>query len=138
MFQTSGGTPYMITWGIPTYLCDVSSVKIRNKHNFAICQPMINNLSVFIYVFNVYLSLKGISESQGGYMGEEIVFIIYRLLYKIQLFLKNRLQWVQNSVACLLTLTGRWDNIAPIFCSSSTGFLYISDHLTRLCFTHSN
>jgi len=67
MFQTSGANPYMVIWGAPTPLSDVSSVKLRNKHNFAICQPII---TTFVSTFH----LRAFSESQGGYMWEKLVY----------------------------------------------------------------
>ncbi|KAG1650845.1 hypothetical protein GQR58_027696 [Nymphon striatum] len=44
IIQTFGVTPYMVILGISAPLSDAQSVKIRNKHNVDIFQPIITNL----------------------------------------------------------------------------------------------
>jgi len=53
MFQIFGLTPYMVIWGNRTPLSDASSVKIRNKHNFAMYQPIITTL-VSSFMFSTF------------------------------------------------------------------------------------
>ena len=53
--------------GTPTHLSNASSVKIRNKHNFAICQPIITNLVSLPMSSASTYHLKAFPESQGVY-----------------------------------------------------------------------
>ena len=74
MFPTTGATPYMVIWGIPTPLSNVSSVKIRNKHNCANCQPIITNVVPLPMFSTSIFHLRAFPESQGGYMWQKWVF----------------------------------------------------------------
>ena len=65
MCTKSGAIPCMVIWGTPTPLSDALSFKIRNKHSFAICQPIITNVVTFTHVFSLYLSFKIIFRTSG-------------------------------------------------------------------------
>jgi hypothetical protein len=82
MFQTPGATSYIVKWDTHIPIMDVSSVKIHNKHNLSIYQPIITTLVSLPMTSGCSFYLHVSRESQSSYLWP-ILMYSYRKVQQI-------------------------------------------------------